>query len=263
MYKIRPALINIIVSKTQSKNRVLVYDSGVGGLKILSALREQGVIAEYFYFADYKNMPFGEKPVGVLRASILKTIANLVKKLNTKIVLLACNTATSIAIEILRERLPQVTFVGTEPAIKLAQKLGYNKIFLLATPNTIKYNRLVREFSHQLGTNLILSPEPKLAEMIENNFSDLNRLSAYLTSKKAGISQDFDCVVLGCTHYLWLKEEIKAIWGRDCIDGTLGVVNRMKNLVGQNSICKITILTNEKSKQDRLLLACQKLNLGR
>lgn len=250
--------------KNQSKNRVLVYDSGVGGLKILLAVREKCPNAEYFYFADYKNMPFGNKPVSVLRASILDTIAYLTAKLCVKVVLLACNTATSVAIDILRAKLPHIIFVGTEPAIKLAIDLGYKRIFLLATPNTIKYNKVVRRWTDKLGENLVLSPEPKLAELIENNLCDLTRLRAFLTTKTAQIPQNIDCVLLGCTHYLWLKDEIMAQCRKPCVDSTVGVANRMKVLLSKSyAIGKVTILTNDKYKLDNLKFACQKLNLGR
>jgi len=220
---------------------------------------------EYFYFADYQNMPFGNKPVAFLRNAILQAISSLVAKLGTGVVVLACNTATSVAIEFLRERLPQVVFVGTEPALKLAQDLGYERILLLATPNTIKYNKLIRDLKLKLSDNLVLSPEPILAERIENNIGNLHSLRPMISAKFEVLSaQKPDCVVLGCTHYLWIKDIIASEWRLPTVDGVAGVTNRLKSVVYERSSRgKISILTNDKSKFDNLKIACQKLNLGR
>lgn len=243
---------------------MLVYDSGVGGLQILKTLRDTCLNTRYFYFADYLNMPFGNKPVRALREAIFNTIACLVEKLRANLVVLACNTATSVAIALLRARLPNVMFVGVEPAIKFARDLGYKRVLLLATPNTIKFNPLVRKSVSEMGENLILSAERDLASDVENNLNNLDNLLPILVKRWEKLSScGADCVVLGCTHYLWIRKQILQAFSLKCIDGVAGVVKRFCSVVERgHSQNKVTILTNDKRKEGDLRLAWQKLNSG-
>ncbi len=252
------------MSKKISKNRVLFYDSGVGGLTLLCEARKNCPNIECIYFADYLNMPLGDKPLKNIQSSIKNTIEFLVKKFGTGVVVLACNTATSVAIKLLREAMPQIEFVGTEPAVKKAVDLGYKRILLLATPNTIKYNRLVRKMRAGLGENLILCPEPRLAQIVENNVENLTVVKRLFDEKKAEIlAKKPDVMVLGCTHYVWLKGIIQKVLGLPCIDGNEGVINRLKSVanLGKNR-GKLSIYTNDVTKTEKLKIAWEILNSG-
>ncbi len=241
-------------NKALNKRRVLVYDSGIGGLTVLKEARSLCPGLDYIYFADYKNMPFGNKPLLNLRKSIVQTITDLATRLRVGVIILACNTATSVAIEQLRQKLPNLEIIGTEPALKLACDLGYERIALLATSNTIKYNRVVRNFVSSLGDKLILFPLNSLATDIEENLHNNRALISCVTSLAQKIKKfEPDCVVLGCTHYVMLKKSLFENIGVTILDGNGGVAKRLNSLVcNTNSVGKIMISTNDFSRLKNL-----------
>ena len=204
-------------------------DSGIGGL---STLAETCKIlpANYIYFADIKNCPYGNLSK--------KEISNLLKEIITKIlssykivmIVLACNTATTSAIDDLRKEFTNIPIIGTEPAVNLAKNLGYKNILALTTPATSKqekYNNLVKH----TGSNIRTLSMPSLAQKIENYFANqssfnfLNLQKDIMHIKK--ISQNYDCVVLGCTHYVLVEDMIKNITQKSVINGNIGIARQV------------------------------------
>ena len=180
-----------------------VFDSGIGGLSVLRALRAQLPGARLSYIADSRHTPWGERPAawvaercGQLSAALLASGADLV--------VVACNTATTQAIASLRARWPHQHFVGIEPGIKPASASSRNaRVALLATPGTLRSERLQHLVqTHAHGVTLLRLPCPGLAEAIEAAWQDDRDLLARLDDIAARLrAADVDTVVLGCTHY--------------------------------------------------------------
>lgn len=188
---------------TQPAPHIGVFDSGIGGLSVLRALRAQLPGARLSYVADSRHTPWGERPAawvaercGQLSAELLAGGADLV--------VVACNTATTQAIASLRARWPHQHFVGIEPGIKPASASSRNaRVALLATPGTLRSERLQHLVqAHAHSVTLLRLPCPGLADAIETAWQDDRDLLARLDEIAARLrAAEVDTVVLGCTHY--------------------------------------------------------------
>lgn len=246
-----------------------MFDSGNGGRTTLAAVRRRLPGVEIEYIADLKNAPYGTKEPGELLKATTRVTERLVAN-GAKIVVVACNTATTRCIEQLRREFPGVAFVGTEPALKrAAQRAGRGKILLLGTPNTVKSERvkqMMRE--NRLQERLRLLPCPGLAEAVEAGIEVLGggsdwegarvqprragevcwaeagarlarseaaerRLAELLGGMTAAERDEIEVVVLGCTHYVWLRSQIQEWFPKaEVVDGNLGVAERVRELWG-------------------------------
>ena len=192
-----------------------IFDSGIGGLSILQEIRKLMPNEELCYVADSAWMPYGEKPPAVVRDRSLKIARFLVERQGCKAIVIACNTATGLAVDLLREEL-EVPVIAIEPAIKPAiERTKSGVIGVMATPGTLsgeKFNRLKNRFS---GDKRIISlPCPGLAKEIERGKLQSIRLRKLLTRFIAPfLEEDADVIVLGCTHYPLVKPLINEIAG--------------------------------------------------
>lgn len=186
-----------------------VFDSGIGGEAIAISLQAYFPDAKIITVNDSKNVPYGNKTNDEIIFLTDQAIQPLLKS-NCDAIVIACNTATAIAIEILRSKYPKQKFIGIEPMIKTASKLSKTqKIAVCATPATLsskRYNNLKNKF----GLNLsIVEPDcSNWAKMIECN--NINYQLIKNTIDKA-CDDGADVIVLGCTHYHWIKDEIVEI----------------------------------------------------
>ena len=185
-----------------------VYDSGVGGLSVwkeLNALMpEQG----YLYVADTAHCPYGEKPIDYIIERADKVSSFLISQ-GAKMVVVACNTATAAAINYLRAKYP-IPFVGMEPAVKPAAIISKSGVVgVLATANTFK-GRLYRDtvMKYCSKTKVMEVVGKGLVEAVESGTSAKELLNEYITSLTG---QGADVLVLGCTHFPFLTDEIKAV----------------------------------------------------
>lgn len=190
-----------------------VLDSGVGGLSILAVLEKKFPDQQFIYLSDQKNFPYSEKSVDELRSIAVENVRVLQSK-GCNPMVLACNTLSVIALAHLRQTFPELTFIGTVPAVKPAsEELPKNAdVIVLATKNTVEsgyLQNLVAPFSAK--TNFTLLGSTKLVAAIENwdptaITQELNALFLPLLSEKkiAG-------VVLGCTHFAFIEDMIKKV----------------------------------------------------
>lgn len=212
--------------------KIGVFDSGVGGMTILAAVRERLPKEEYRYIADSENCPYGEKPIGLLYEIVCEKVEAL-RDWGAQIIVVACNTATVRCINKLRRDYPGLRFVGTEPAVKLALKTGARKVLVLATPNTINSERMkmLAEKNQQKDQTVDLLACPGLAETIEKyHKSDLKKVRTKLDEL---LSRDdsYDAVVLGCTHYPLVRDLIAEYYpNAELVDGADGVAKRVEKL---------------------------------
>lgn len=237
----------------KSMNRVLFLDSGIGGLALMCRCKQRYKNSEFLYFADYQNMPYGQKSINFLRQHLFKTIYNLYQKFHFGIVVLACNTATSVAIQFLRKNMPYIIFIGIEPAVKQAYKLGYKKTLVLATENTILHNKLIKKMSVLPNFELILVPMHGLATKVEISWQNPGQIVRQLKPVFSKYKGTVDSVVLGCTHYYLIKTELKKYFCVEVFDGFDGVVDRLGEFIKNTAKkSKIIMLTNDSTKLFRI-----------
>lgn len=181
-----------------------VFDSGIGGEAVAAALQDTFPQAAILTVNDHAHVPYGDKaPREVIR--LTNAAIQPLMTAHCDVIILACNTATALAIEWLRAHYPTQKFIGIEPMIKTAAYLTKTgKIAVCATPATLKSSRYA-ELIQKFGNNLsVIEPDcNQWAYWIENN--QLNRAHIEETINDV-CNQGADIIVLGCTHYHWIKE---------------------------------------------------------
>ncbi|WP_309498810.1 glutamate racemase [Sulfurovum sp.] len=199
--------------------KIGVFDSGLGGLTVAHAMTKVIKGADIFYIADTKNAPYGEKtPEQILQFS-LNITKYLIDTHNIDALILACNTATSAAIEKLREVYPSLIIIGTEPGIKPAiEQTKTGKIGVLATPATLqgnKYQKLVNTLSLDKSIAMYEQACYGLVEQIEKGETNSMQTNAMLEKWLAPMREaNVDTIVLGCTHYPLISQNIEHIMGQ-------------------------------------------------
>lgn len=195
--------------------RIGVFDSGVGGLTVLRALRSQLPGAQLHYVADSANAPYGPRSSEFIVACSLR-VADYLQRRGASMIVVACNTATAHAVAALRERWPNLPVVGIEPGVKPAVALSHNgRIGVMATSATLaseRYQRLVE--AHGGNTQVISQPCPGLVDLIETGELGSDAIKARVADccaplREAGV----DTVLLGCTHYPLVEDLIQAELG--------------------------------------------------
>lgn len=189
--------------------KVGVFDSGVGGVVFAKQLKKVHPELKVSIARDDKNMPYGSRTPREIQ---ILTTAAIQPLLSCDIIVLACNTATAYAIDYLRRLYPTKHFVGFEPAIKVARSVTKtDRIAVLATPATLKSSRYLR-LKQAYGSDIIIY-EPdvsRLAAQIETNSVSWLSLKRVITALK---QQKVDVIVLGCTHYHLIADELKNLAG--------------------------------------------------
>lgn len=210
-----------------STQPILLFDSGIGGLTVLREARVLVPERQFIYVADDAGFPYGSWQEDELEAHILSLIGQLIEAHNPELVIVACNTASTLVLPALRKAFPETIFVGTVPAIKpAAERTSSGLISVLATPGTVKraYTRdLIQSFASKCHVRLVGSEE--LAELAEaymrgDEVSDrqLEPIINECLIEKEG--QRTDIVVLACTHYPFLANRFRQIaaWPVDWLD---------------------------------------------
>ena len=220
------------------KNKpLLFYDSGAGGLPYLAAVRARLPGLRCVYLADRENFPLGEKAEEEVRRLVLYSISLAVRRFDPALVVLACNTASVVALQALRDRFP-VPFVGVVPAVKPAALSPVDgKLAVVATRQTVSgpyLEGLIREFAD--GREVIRVPVAGLVEFAEYDYISagaVQRRSAVFRELEPLLAEEVGAVVLGCTHFVLLEEEFRSALpeGVKLIDSREGVANRIVSLL--------------------------------
>lgn len=197
-----------------SSLHLLVFDSGIGGLGVVREIRRLQPAARITYLADNGFFPYGEKPDEVLLPHILGLLGQALARYDPGAVVVACNTASTIALAALREAYPEQKFIGCVPPIKPAAAASRTRhIGVLATAATVRrayLQDLIDRFApdcvvHSLGT-------PSLAELAERKFRGEAVDVAPAVAPLFAQSGEIDAVALGCTHYTFLLPEFLALY---------------------------------------------------
>lgn len=222
------------------------FDSGVGGISVLREAVKLMPNENYIYFGDSRNAPYGTRNIEEVKELSFNAVDFLVSK-GIKALVVACNTATSAAINDIREKYPDMIVVGIEPALKPAIELNRDgNIIIMATPMTLaekKFSNLMQKYSNNTS-NIKSLPCPGLVELIESGIVEGIEVEDYLRNRLAFyIQNDISAIVLGCTHYPFVKETLGIIVGNDVpiIDGGSGTAKQLKRLLRKSNLINPSI----------------------
>lgn len=216
------------------------FDSGLGGLSVLKKALEIMPNESYIYYGDSKHAPYGEKTPQEIKELSFNVTEFLISK-GVKAIVIACNTATSAAAKELREYYKDIPIIGIEPALKPAIKNHENgSIIVMATKATLtqeKFKNLMDMYGEH--REIISLPCPGLVEFIESGDLNGEDVKAFLRERlNPYLNREISSIVLGCTHYPFVKDVIQEIVGAsvDIIDGSEGTVKELKRRLEDNDI---------------------------
>lgn len=217
-----------------------IFDSGSGGISVLRTALRMLPNERFLYFGDTANAPYGTKTEEEVIA-LAKNVAEHLLHEGCKALVIACNTATCAAAATLRAMYPDLIIIGMEPALKLAHDLRpEGDILVLATPVSLSSNKY-RLLYTAYGEHAHSLPCPGLMDFVERGDIDSDELKAYLTDKLSPFLQNGNipaAVVLGCTHYVFLKNTIAALLPKETLvlDGNEGTVRQLGRRLMQQEL---------------------------
>lgn len=208
------------------------FDSGVGGISVLQRTRKLLPAEDYIYFGDSLHAPYGVRPAKEVEELSIRATEMLLG-LGAKAIVIACNTATSAAAATLRRQYPEIPIIGIEPALKPAvENHPGGRILVMATAMTLKEQKF-HDLWVQFDGKAEILPVPcsGLMEFVERGILDGDELEAFLLEKLSPFTKvPVDALVLGCTHYPFLRPILRRILGRrtEILDGADGVARQLK-----------------------------------
>ncbi len=222
------------------QRHIAVFDSGLGGVSVLKALVHHMPSERFYYFGDSANAPYGSKPFSIIRELTLRHAERFFKE-GAKALVVACNTATSVAIEELRETYPEHIIIGIEPALKPAIKqFPEGKIVVMATETTLrekKFEELAASCAHRC--EVVKCPCPELVKFVERGELEgeaaEKAISQYL---RDSLEPAPDAIVLGCTHFPFLRKSIRAVVGEKPLifDGAEGTALQTRRRLSEEGL---------------------------
>lgn len=217
-----------------------VFDSGVGGISVLRKIISLMPNENYIYYGDSANAPYGDRSDEEV-FQLTEHVFELLLSKGAKGIVVACNTATSVAVRKLRGRYPELPIVGIEPAIKpAAEHHEGGRIIVMATSVTLrrpKFAHLMDSFRSR--AEIIAMPCPSIVEFIENDDADSPQMMKYLERKFEQFSdRPADAVVLGCTHYPFIADQIQQAAGPQAVlyDGSEGVARELRRRLAERDL---------------------------
>lgn len=259
--------------KRTKKAPIAVFDSGVGGISVLRELKYLMPQENFYYYGDSANAPYGTKDLEEVRKLTMGHVDEFIKQ-GAKAVVVACNTATSAAVRLLRQKYENVPIIGIEPALKPAVLSGKNpNVVVMATPMTIreeKFHNLMDRYTHM--AHIIPLPCPGLMEYIEHGDIQGEELLEFLGKLFEPFDkQKLDAVVLGCTHYPFVSRELKKVLGGNValFDGGEGVARETKRRLAEKGLLETgeapgeIVFENSENTRQKAELCRRLMNLPR
>lgn len=198
-----------------NNNPIGIFDSGVGGLSIAEQVKKEFPHENIIYVADQAYMPYGAKTPNEIQERAWKIVSFMIEN-RVKAVIVACNTATIMAIDALRRDF-ELPIIGTVPVVKtIAENTKTNNIAIFATPLTSKstyLQELIEKFAK--GKTVFMIGESHLEDLIENGETDSSEIQRILEEQLTPlIAENVDVIALGCTHYPFIKSAIESVVGK-------------------------------------------------
>ena len=252
-------------SRDKAIGPIGIFDSGVGGLSVFSAVRKLLPNENLIYLADQAHVPYGPRSLTQVRA-FSEGITRYLLTQDAKLIVVACNTASAAALHHLRQVFPQVPFVGMEPAVKPAAEQTHSGVVgVLATPATFQgelYASVIERFAN--GVIVLQDTCPGLVMEIDGGRLDTPAVRAILErSLNPMLTRGIDTVVLGCTHFPFVIPTIEKIVGPEVrvIDPSPAVARQVERLLDANSLHSPSmssgqerfLTTGDPAKLERLL----------
>lgn len=243
---------------------IAVIDSGVGGISVLRELVQLMPNERYLYFGDSANAPYGTKTTQEIRALTEGTVERLMQR-GIKALVVACNTATAAAIDLLRAKYPDFIIIGIEPAVKpAAQRFPTGTIGIMATPVTLREEKLKRLIAQNPHPDIRLIPAPGLVELVEAGLTNTPQMDAFLQPLLAPFAGKLDGLVLGCTHYPFARKAISRVLGEKTVlfDGGAGTARetrRRLTLAGLLNPGEGCVLIENSLQDKQIIKLCKQL----
>ncbi len=223
--------------------KIAFFDSGIGGVSVLHRALQVMPEEDYLYFADTDHVPYGTKTTAEVRQFVLEA-ADFILEQGVKALVVACNTATSVAINELRARFA-IPILGMEPAVKpavcaLAGKAKKQRVLVTATPMTLRQEKLhllLKQWDQ--GHVVDLLPLPALVEFAEAGEFSSQAVEQYLREALMPFPLEEYCtVVLGCTHFNFFKDTFRGLLAADTriIDGSDGTVRHLQHVLREGQL---------------------------
>ncbi|MBK8499857.1 MAG: glutamate racemase [Flavobacteriales bacterium] len=217
-----------------------IFDSGIGGLTVLRTLEEALPQERFLYFGDTAHMPYGPRSLAEVREFSLGIVRALIGK-GSKLIVIACNTASAAALASLRDSFPRYPFVGMEPAVKPAvEHTRTGTVGVIATVATFQselYASVVERFAKEV--DVLHQPCPGLVKQIEAGEFDTPKTEAMLRGwLEPMLERNIDALVLGCTHYPIVRPLIERLVGPDVrvIDPAPAIARQVKRLLDESGL---------------------------
>ena len=220
------------------KQPIGVFDSGVGGISVLRELVKEMPGEDFLYFGDSQNAPYGKRTTEEVRQLTLKAARKLFDR-GCKALVVACNTATAAAIRDLREIYPDKIIVGIEPALKMAaDRFPEGTVGIMATEVTLREEKLAAQIERFPHLTVIRISAPGLVELIDSGKAETEETKAFLENILAPYVGKLNALVLGCTHYPFVKNSLAQILGSEVplLDGGEGTARRTRALLKQEGL---------------------------
>ena len=216
---------------------IAVFDSGVGGVSVLRELRRLLPQERFYYFGDSANAPYGRKTTEQVRALTLAAGRKLLVDRDCKALVVACNTATAAAVTDLRQEYPNRIIVGIEPALKLAcDRHPGGTIGIMATDVTLREQKLAALMERvKRDCTVIRVQAPGVVELVEAGKCDTPQAVALMEQILGPHRDRLDALVLGCTHFPFLKKAMAAVLGAgvELLDGGEGTARETKRRLAE------------------------------
>ncbi len=247
-----------------------VFDSGMGGLSVLREIKKLMPNEDYIYYGDSKNIPYGKKTKEELE-KICMGIGDYFVDRGVKSIVIACNTATSAVVDKFRSRY-NIPIIGIEPALKPAvETYEGGKIVVLATEVTLKekkFNSLMNQYRDK--AEILKIPAPRLVTVVENGITEGVEAEEAIKELFKDVNiNEISSIVLGCTHYIFLRNAIKKVLGENVklVDGGFGTAYNLKkilssmDMLSNNDIYGGIEVVNSSEDESKIGLSYKLLNI--
>jgi len=251
-------------------------DSGTGGIPYMLALKEKMPNSKCVYLGDTKNFPYGEKSSSEIIKNVTSVVDLIIKKWNPKTLVIACNTISVTALDSLRQTFPNLSIVGTVPAIKLASKISKNrKIGFLATNATINNpysQKLIDDFASDC--QVFKRGDPDLVSFIEKDFftsTEQEKENAVRPAVEFFSKYDCDTIILACTHFTHIAKIMQKVAGDSIsvIDSREGVIKQAIKVFNENSFslescndnCSFYVTSASESEKNEYKTLCENCHI--
>ena len=223
---------------TDKQGYIAVFDSGVGGISVLKRLMYLMPQEQYLYYGDSAHAPYGDRPereiLALTEAAVRQILTRPVKAL-----VIACNTATAVAVDKLRATYPELPIIGIEPALKpAADSYPGGRIGVLGTTATLESSRFQALLSRHLDRcDFVSIPVPQLVPLVEQGLGNSRKAYKMLDKILQPYKGQLDALVLGCTHYPFASASIRACVGSlPLLDGGIGTARQVKRILTRGGL---------------------------